>query len=403
MYLVESKGGAIACMLLSLLFLGTWPAVMAYLERRGRLPQHTYLDYSITNLLAAVIIAFTLGQIGDGTHDMPNFVTQLYQDNWPSVLFALAGGIFLSIGNLSTQYAWALVGLSVVEVVSCSITVVIGTTLNYFLDDKINKASVLFPGVGCFLIAVILGSAVHSSNASDDKKKLKHLSDRSKDNSVIKDVSNNTQTSFSKDPEKGKEVNAEARFGTAEFLIELENKRSIKVFDKSVWLGLGITFFSGVCFSLFSPAFNLATNDQFHLLKKGVPHLVVYTAFFYFSACCFVVAIILNIIFLYRPILNLPKSSFKAYLKDSNGRGWALLAGFLCGFGNGLQFMGGQAAGYAAADAVQALPLVSTFWAVVIFGEYRKSSRRTYVLLVSMLLMFMVAVGVLMASSGHRK
>jgi hypothetical protein len=48
-----------------------------------------------------------------------------------------------------------------------------------------------------------------------------------------------------------------------------------------------------------------------------------------------------------------PKSSFKAYLNDWEGRQWALLAGFLCGFGNGFQFMGGQAAGYAAADAVQ--------------------------------------------------
>lgn len=79
MLLIESKGGAIACMLLSLLFLGTWPAVLAFLERRGRLPQHTYLDYSITNLLAAVIIALTLGQIGDSRPDMPNFITQLHQ------------------------------------------------------------------------------------------------------------------------------------------------------------------------------------------------------------------------------------------------------------------------------------------------------------------------------------
>ncbi|XP_057251634.1 ureide permease 1 isoform X2 [Beta vulgaris subsp. vulgaris] len=413
MFVVESKGGAILCMLMSLLFLGTWPAVLAFLERRGRLPQHTYLDYSITNLLAAVIIALTLGQMGDAKPGMPNFITQLSQDNWPSVLFAMAGGVVLSIGNLSTQYAWALVGLSVVEVVSSSITVVIGTTLNYFLDDKINKADILFPGVACFLIAVIFGSLVHSSNASDNKRKLSHLSsgvtDRgNKINSdSTKGASSLTQTSIDKansmDPENGKESKVGAAFGTAEFLIELENKRSIKVFDRSVWLGLAITFFSGVCFSLFSPAFNLATNDQFHLLEKGVPHLVVYTAFFYFSVCCFVVAIVLNIIFLYRPILNLPKSSFKAYLADSNGRCWAFLAGFLCGFGNGLQFMGGQAAGYAAADAVQALPLVSTFWAILLFGEYRKSSRRTYILLVSMLLMFIVAVGVLMASSGHRK
>lgn len=47
-----------------------------------------------------------------------------------------------------------------------------GTTLNYFLDDKINRAEVLFPGVGCFLIAVCLASAVHSSNAADNKTKL---------------------------------------------------------------------------------------------------------------------------------------------------------------------------------------------------------------------------------------
>eukprot|EP01018_Ginkgo_biloba_P014276 Gb_03220 [translate_table: standard] len=173
--------------------------------------------------------------------------------------------------------------------------------------------------------------------------------------------------------------------------------------DSSMFFGLGIVFFSGICFSLFSPAFNLATNDQWHTLEPGVPHLVVYTAFFYFSISCFVIAIILNIIFLYRPILGLPKSSLTAYLSDWHGRQWALLAGFLCGFGNGFQFMGGQAAGYAAADSVQALPLVSTFWGILLFGEYRRSSRKTYFLLGSMLFMFIAAVGVLMASSGTRK
>ncbi|XP_038724466.1 ureide permease 2-like isoform X1 [Tripterygium wilfordii] len=404
MYLVESKGGAIVCMLLSLFFLGTWPALLTLLERRGRLPQHTYLDYSITNLLAAVIIAFTFGEIGKSKPEMPNFLTQLSQDNWPSVLFAMAGGVVLSIGNLSTQYAWAFVGLSVTEVITSSITVVIGTTLNYFLDDKINKAEILFPGVACFLIAVCLGSAVHSSNAADNKAKLSNLAS---DQNLAAGM---TRTSASlegfegrKDPENRIATVEKAKFGTADFLVELENRRSIKVFGKSIVIGLTITFFAGVCFSLFSPAFNLATNDQWHTLKKGVPKLVVYTAFFYFSVSCFVIAIILNIIFLYRPVLKLPRSSLNAYLNDWNGRSWALLAGLLCGFGNGLQFMGGQAAGYAAADAVQALPLVSTFWGIILFGEYRRSSRRTYILLVSMLSMFIAAVGILMASAGHRK
>ncbi|XP_010936487.1 ureide permease 1 [Elaeis guineensis] len=414
MYLVEDKGGAIALMLAALSFLGTWPAVMTLLERRGRLPQHTYLDYSLTNLLAAVLIALTIGQIGDSKPNMPNFFTQLAQDNWPSVLFAMAGGIVLSLGNLATQYAWAYVGLSVTEVISSSMTVVIGTTFNYFLDDRINRAEILFPGVGCFLIAVCLGSAVHSSNAADNEKKLSDSSNKNQNTNGTngdKELSNvSNRAGVPQDLEDGVSDVSYANFndekakaGTAEFLIQLENKRSIKVIGSNTCLGLSIVFFAGVCFSLFSPAFNLATNDQWHTLKEGVPHLVVYTAFFYFSVSCFVVGIGLNIWFLYKPVLGLPSSSFTAYLKDWKGRHWALLAGLLCGFGNGFQFMGGQAAGYAAADAVQALPLVSTFWGVVLFGEYRRSSRRTYVLLAGMLLMFIVAVAVLMASSGHRK
>ena len=87
MYMIESKEGAIICMLLALLFLGTWPAIMTLTERRGRLPQHTYLDYTITNLLAAVIIAFTLGQIGPSR---PNFITQLSQVSYTYIHSSLS-------------------------------------------------------------------------------------------------------------------------------------------------------------------------------------------------------------------------------------------------------------------------------------------------------------------------
>ncbi|KAH0464491.1 hypothetical protein IEQ34_007277 [Dendrobium chrysotoxum] len=79
MYVVEDKGGAIALIIVALLCLGTWPAIFTLLERRGRLPQHTYLDYSITNLLAAIFFALTFGQIGDNKYNMPNFLTQLSQ------------------------------------------------------------------------------------------------------------------------------------------------------------------------------------------------------------------------------------------------------------------------------------------------------------------------------------
>ncbi|KAK2975187.1 hypothetical protein RJ640_022079 [Escallonia rubra] len=56
-----------------------------------------------------------------------------------------------------------------------------GTTINYFLDGNINIVVILFPGVGCFLIVVCLGSVIHASNAADNKVKLLNLENCEKD------------------------------------------------------------------------------------------------------------------------------------------------------------------------------------------------------------------------------
>lgn len=52
------------------------------------------------------------------------------------MLIAMAGGVGLSIGNLATQYALAFVGLSVTEVTTASITVVIGGSLVCFVATE---------------------------------------------------------------------------------------------------------------------------------------------------------------------------------------------------------------------------------------------------------------------------
>ena len=145
----------------------------------------------------------------------------------------------------------------------------------------------------------------------------------------------------------------------AEYFRSLESHRAIKVKGKSVWFGLAIALFTGFCYAAFSPLFNVATNDQVHLLKPGVPHLVVYTTFFYFSTAFVICSLVVNVYLLYYPVLGIPKSSLALYYQDRDGRLIAITAGLLCGIGNGFQFMGGQAAGYAAADAVQVTRLVT--------------------------------------------
>ncbi|TVU50126.1 hypothetical protein EJB05_01483, partial [Eragrostis curvula] len=297
MLIIENKGGAIALILAALFFIGTFSVLLTLLERRGRLPQHTFLDYSITNLLASFIIAF--GQAGESKPGQANFFTQLTEihDNWPSVLIAIAGGVFLGLGDLIAQYAWAFAGLTVTNIICSSMTVVIGiygtlacisdwvlniclfggshlnihihncsATINYFLDGRINRAEMLFPGVACFLIAVFLGAAVPSSNAKDNEQKLSMVKgsgiELRSDIVGIGAVLPDPEDPMNSGDGDNINVTSHAKPGAPEFIIAVEKRRSIKVFGSSKLFGLGLVFLAGLCFSLFAPAINLATNDQ---------------------------------------------------------------------------------------------------------------------------------------------
>ena len=60
--------------------------------------------------------------------------------------------------------------------------------------------------------------------------------------------------------------------------------------------------------------------------------------------------------------------------------------------------LGGSLAGFAAADLVQAYPLVSTLWGMGLFGEFRGASRRVWCLLAAMYSSFVAAVALLALS-----
>ncbi|CAN6356230.1 unnamed protein product [Urochloa humidicola] len=303
-------------------------------------------------------------------------------------------------------------------------TVVVGTTINYFLDGRINRDDVLFPGVACFLIAVFLGAAVHSSNAKDDEQKLS-MSGRMQASSsaVTLPTKQNCCLILKNRRMRGRQFQRFQQAKTWDCRIHHPGRG--ETIDQGIWLPQARR-------SLLLPLLlgNQPGNQQpVARPEEGRPApgalhrlLLLLSVVFHarilrqclvlvspngrcanFSVSCFMLGFCVNVWFLYHPMAGVPASTVGAYARDWNGRHWALLAGLLCGFGNGFQFMGGQAAGYAGADAVQALPLVSTFWGVILFVKYRRSSKKTYLRLAAMLLMFIIAVAVLMASAGHRK
>jgi hypothetical protein len=95
-----------------------WPFFLAsvacpkQVEQSGRLPSHTFLDYTLTYLLFAASTALTLGQLGPASvstlGQSLNFLDQLQQDNWQLVMFALAGGACLALGGEGGHGVWGL-------------------------------------------------------------------------------------------------------------------------------------------------------------------------------------------------------------------------------------------------------------------------------------------------------
>ncbi|KAI8468689.1 MAG: hypothetical protein J3K34DRAFT_426268, partial [Monoraphidium minutum] len=79
---------------------------------------------------------------------------------------------------------------------------------------------------------------------------------------------------------------------------------------------------------------------------------------------------------MYRPPLGTAASGLAAWAADSRGRWLCVLSGALTSGGDLLQFMGGDAAGYAAALLVQAHPLVGMLLGALALRELRGAGWR---------------------------
>lgn len=336
LYVITDNHAGIPLLLLSLCCLGTWPAMMELCARRGRHLIHTYLDYSLSMMFCACLAALTLGTFGEGDRLHPKFTVQLRQPNGPLVLAALVGGFTLMLGNLCMQHALVMgVPLALVLPLQASLTVSLGTSINYLLSPEWNDPVYLFLGVGAFLLAIALTALLHSQHSASSESTGNPQDE---------------QTPLRKDVEKEEPGDTFA----------------------AKWKGVAVAFMGGISFGIFTPCLNIAVNDEFKWLPSGVPPLTVWTANFYFFTSFAVTAWISNIAMLYFPLSsNTRASSFWDYLNDHDHRWLAIATGALCQIGNALQFVGGSVSGFAAADLVQAFPLVGMAWGMFLFDEFR--------------------------------
>jgi len=308
-----------------------------------------------------------------------------------------------------------------------SLCVVLGTSLNFLLQPSRTKhPRILGCGVLAFLMAIgfastaqkwyqqldrriheyqecgeieieVVTSALDGPTATHDEKDENEKDDKEEEN----DSNDDDGELWEDDPigYSGGGKNA----ATAMMNIEKQKERKARA-------GLALAFMGGICIGFFSPAFNIAVNDPFHWHStrndddgsNGVG-LSVPSANFWFSMSFVLCSIGWNVVIMTKTSV-VPRSSWDAYSMEESffERRLAFLAGFLCALGNWLQFQGGYLAGFAAADMVQAFPLVSTLWDVLLFGEFRHGTRLVFTALLGMYAFYLLGIVFLAFSIGKQ-
>ncbi len=153
MILPQSYPAVLILTILSLLCLGSWASGFKFAGKwRFEL---FYLDFAIGLLLASVIFAFTVGNLG---YDGFNFVDDLQHAGKRQWMYVFLGGMIFNLGNMLLVAAVSVCGMAVAFPMGMGMALLLGTGLGIAGRPAGNS---LLLGLGCLLILTsILVNAV---------------------------------------------------------------------------------------------------------------------------------------------------------------------------------------------------------------------------------------------------
>jgi glucose uptake protein len=173
MILPQSYPAVLFLMVLSLMCLGSWASLFK-LAGKWRF-ELFYLDFAMGLLLASVIFAFTVGNIG---YDGFNFIDDLQHAGKRQWMYVFIAGLIFNLGNMLLMGAVSVAGLAVAFPMGMGVALLVGSGLRMAGGPAGN--STLF-GLGCLLILTsivvnavsyrIMGVARHEALARAGKAK----------------------------------------------------------------------------------------------------------------------------------------------------------------------------------------------------------------------------------------
>ena len=268
------------------------------------------------------------------------------------------------------------VPLSIVLPLQGSLCVVLGTSVNYVLQPPArSEPTILFCGVAAFLAAIALSAAAHLAHereADADGERERRRGQTACARLLLPDA---PLDSAGQQPAAARRVSSHG----------LRPRRRGRLLLR-----------------FFTPAFNLAVNDELGWAAAGGGRPLVRGEWLLRLAFAASAWVSTSRYAMAPPARGARRSPSTSTAGGGSGRGralaFALLAGAALRARQRRAVLGRSLAGFAAADLVQAYPLVSTLWGMGLFGEFRGASRRVCCLLAAMYSSFVAAVALLALS-----
>jgi glucose uptake protein len=161
MFTPQTYPAALALMLLSMLCWGSW-ANTQKADSAWRF-ELFYLDYSVGLLACAILAGLTLGDLHP---DAPSsFFANLTDASPRALLFAVAGGVVFTLGNLLLVAAISIAGMAVAFPVGSGIGLILGAVLNYLITPSGNPV-LIFSGIALVALAIVLDALAYRAHQS---------------------------------------------------------------------------------------------------------------------------------------------------------------------------------------------------------------------------------------------
>jgi glucose uptake protein len=170
MFVVNSYIMAVVLCVVTMLCWGSWGNTQKLASKSWRY-ELFYWDYVIGMLLFSLVIAFTMGSIGEQGRP---FIEDITQAEWVLIGSVIIGGIIFNASNILLSASVSLAGLSVAFPLGVGLALVLGVIINYIGAPK-GDPVVLFLGVALIVIAIICngiasGKMKKNENSSSNKK-----------------------------------------------------------------------------------------------------------------------------------------------------------------------------------------------------------------------------------------